>query len=317
MKKYMITIMAAMALCLAANSQEVMKVELKNGQVATFPVEDINRFYFEGAQQQEELAPNCEISIVDELVMTNTAAFELQYGNAVDRVFVGWTKAEGLEELSDNEIIELLVRYGESIGKDNNYAIFGGLDEGTDIVFTYVAFNSAGKHGQLYCHRFTTKMAANELKAVVNPIIEYNDQYFTLQIQKSSSNILDYFVWVQVGNDFQPLSINIAEAGLKVLKKSIEEGTYDAHYYDDQYVLLPRPNGENSFRIFTWARDLNGNLSGVLETKMGTVSGNTRQIQSLISSDSKPTAKYHSKEELMKMFDFKKVSVLSEQEKKE
>ena len=47
MKKYMITIVAAMALGLAANSQEVMKVELKNGQVTTFPVEDINRFYIE------------------------------------------------------------------------------------------------------------------------------------------------------------------------------------------------------------------------------------------------------------------------------
>ena len=60
--------MAALALCSVANSQEVMKLELKNGQVVTYPVENISRFYFEGEQpQQPQLAENCELGIADEV----------------------------------------------------------------------------------------------------------------------------------------------------------------------------------------------------------------------------------------------------------
>lgn len=275
MKKYMITIVAAMALGLAANSQEVMKVELKNGQVTTFPVEDINRFYFEGAQQQEELAPNCEISIVDEVILNDQFAIEFSYGTGVDHILYTAMKTSDALKYSKDILVVYLQQYGKSYS-GNDICIYG-IDEGEDVTVFYMGINAQGKRGYLYQRNFTTKISANE------PVIEvtsamYNDNYFNIHIESDKSKISKYYVSAEFGNDLKKYE-DISRVALN-WKRNIEtEGSLAQQqcYSDSKDFILPR-DGANQIKLLVWACDYQGDLSGVIYQEIFSASNASRIV---------------------------------------
>jgi len=313
MKKIIITIVAALAMCLAANSQEVMKVEMKNGQVATFNVEDINRFYFVGAEQQEELATDCKISIMDEVVIQHGVAIELGYDEGIVKMYYYWLKASQAVELTTEQMQMLVVSKGDVATKDQKYISCYLPEEGTDYVLLFVGFNANGKHGELYWHGFRSKISENELKANVD-IYKYDNQYFYYTVDVGN-NVLDYLVLADVGNN---LDNNIsADLPLFALnwKKLVGMGQISGPYYGNNNFYASRPNGENSVRVLTWVRDLNGNYSGVIMSDVATINSNSRLSEPFMpikSNGMQLVSKAFSEEEVMKMFDFAKMQVISE-----
>ena len=262
--------MAALALGLAASGQEVMKLELNNGQVVTYPVENINRFYFEGAKQQEELAKNCEVGIADEVILTNGIAFELALGSDVKEVLFCWS-GEGLEEYSDQQII-----YGmKTVGKitSDKYICFDNLQEGKDNYIFYTGLNESGQRGPLYRRYVKTKKASEELVVDIEDPMRYDNQYFYVNLNLKGGDVYDYYAISDVENDIEPIE-SLSELAL-IWKKSILLGTQTAYYVSGQF-LQPRPNGENSIRFFTWPRDVNKEFSGIITGKIFRINSNVK-----------------------------------------
>lgn len=270
MQKHVITMMAALALGLAASGQEVMKLELNNGQVVTYPVENINRFYFEGAKQQEELAKNCEVGIADEVILTNGIAYELDLGSDVKEVLFGWSD-EGLEEYSDQQIINGMKTAGK-IASDK-YIFFDNLQEDKDNYIFYTGLNASGQRGPLYRRYVKTKKVSEEVEVDIEEPMWYDNQYFYVNLNIKGGDVYDYYAIADVENDIEPIE------SLSVLallwKQSILQGTETAYYVSKPFSQ-PRPNGENSIRIFTWARDVNKEFSGIITGKIFSINSNVK-----------------------------------------
>ena len=302
MKKNIITIAASLVLCLAANSQDVMKVELKNGQVATFPVENINRFYFEGAQQ-EELADDCEIEIEDEVVLTTCAAFEFSYDNGIEYVYAGYFTAREVRELTNDQIVTMLTG-GGGIRLDKSDTMFGNsnLTEGCDYVLAYIGYNAQGKRGQLYLHPYTTSVltdiqAMKLIAQVTNVTYDSNNFYFTVEADENL--IGEYYIATEVGNDLTYMQENMAIFGLawKGLME-IDEKRAGQHYFGDDFNE-PRPNSENSLHVITWATDANWDLVGFIDESIWKTTADSRSMLPLRESVKLPNHSVFNKKQLI------------------
>ena len=309
MKNSVITMLAALALSLSANAQEVMKVELKNGQVATYNVEDISRFYFEGAKQQDELATDCKISIVDEVVMTNAVAFELGYDSGIEKAYCGYMQASQAKTYSDEQLLALLINNGTVMTKDKTTIAYNIQQEGTDFVFLYIGFNSGGKHGSLYQHHFTTKVAANELTINISES-QYDSQKFYYKVNLSNE-AKGFIAIAEAGNDLEPISINPAAFGIS-WKQSIAKGEVSGQlHYSGDYEHL-RPNGENSLLIISWVVDYNDNYSGIIMQNRLSTKSNNQQAAPLVIGAKAPPVMTYSKEEIKELIDIQQVSLMRE-----
>lgn len=295
MKKSLITMMAALALSLSANAQEVMKVELKNGQVATYNVEDISRFYFEGTKQQEEpLAEGCELGIADEVVLTNSAAFQLVCGLAVDYIIWGYAKPNEIAQLTDGQLVQLLIQNGFSMPVTKPYIFVGYPEEGTEYVILYFAINKEKKRGHLYRYHLTAPVAANEPKAEVSKVLVYDD-HFEVTINIDKSKVMKYFATMMAVDDDYEI-YNSALTAL-MIKDAINAG--DGIYTESRTGSFPRNSGEKNLYIATWACDYNGRWSGYLTQGIWTIQDGSRQLTpQLVDNSNKAMKKTYTHEEL-------------------
>ncbi len=311
MKNSVITMLAALALSLSANAQEVMKVELKNGQIATYNVEDISRFYFEGAKQQEELATDCKISIVDEVVLINEFAIEFGYDTGIENVFYTILKTDEASKYSDDILVAYLLRNGDILPKTTKTIWVYNVDEGMDITVLYLGLNAQGKRGNLYKRHVTTKIAANEPLA---EIIYGNvtDETMSFRVEIDNSKVSKYYLSVEVGDDLERY-LQLARLGL-IWKKnmSIEGSTAQQQCYTlSRDFTVQRPNGEKRIKILTWACDRNGNLSGIISQRVGELQQNSRSLFSVDNSHEEPNMLNGTEKETQTMIDFKHIPLLN------
>lgn len=261
MKKYMITIVAAMALCLAAHSQEVMKVELKNGQVTTFPVEDINRFYFE-EKQAEQPAPNCGVSIVKELVLPLEFAVMFSYESEVEYVMYQIYSTSMLAGVSDEILAQDLLNRGRM---DKSVKVFGGggnLEEGKEYIFAYTAFNASGKHGEVYRHPIKMRVAAEEQIAEVEAQHSNDNTAFRYRTHIDDDKVLSYYVYQEIGNGILP-ALNNAVFGL-AWREVLNDNANTEEYVYDKDIIVETPNGEQRLLIYTWCMDYDEKLYNII-----------------------------------------------------
>lgn len=303
MKKNIFVIAAALTMCMAANSQEVMKVELKNGTVATYPVEDINRFYFEGAEQEEKLADFCDVEIEDEVVLNTSAVFKLSYERGVDHVIVGFlTEAQALQFTEEEILTRMLNGGGTRHDKAINHIKLDNLKEGTNYVFAYVGFNALDKRGHFYMHPFTTSVVADLLaKKMIATVtnFDYDSNFFYYTVEADASLVGEYYVLPEVGNDLTFTEGNMAAIGM-AWKELMEEDEEMAgqHYFGDDF-RESRPNGENSLRVMTWATDDEWELAGYIYEFIGKTTAGARVIHPEAKNEPKPTISAFSMDELL------------------
>lgn len=303
--------LAVLALSLSANAQEVMKVELKNGQVTTYNVEDISRFYFEGTKQQEELATDCKISIVDEVVLNNEFAIEFGYDTGIENVFYTILKTDEASKYTDDVLASYLIQNGDILPKTAKSIWVYNVDEGMDITVLYLGMNAQGKRGNLYKRNITTKIAANEPLA---EIIYGNatDETMSFRIEIDNSKVSKYYLSVEVGDDLERYS-QLARLGLTWKKNmSIEGSTAQQQCYTiSRDFTVQRPNGEKRIKILTWACDRNGNLSGIISQRVGELQQNSRSLFPVDNSHEEPNMLNGTEKETKTMIDFKHIPLLN------
>ena len=296
--------MAALALCCAANSQEVMKIELKDGRVRTYYVEDINRFYFEGGQQ-EELADDCEIEIEDEVVLTTCAAFELSYDYDVASAYAGYFTESEIHKYSEEQIVTMLKNGGGILlNKTQTEVNLPNLQEGNKYVFIYVGFNAQGKRGQLYMHPFTTSVLADlQAKKGIAEVksVKYDDDYFYFTVEADEVLVGEYYLSTKVGNNLTPYGQSLALLGLRWKDAMDEDEEKAGQNYFGKDFRSARPNGENSLQILIWSTDANFDLVGYIFEDMWHTNATSREQAPSKADGEQHIIKAYSKQELKDM----------------
>ena len=308
MKKLFITMLVMLTTCVWGQTQEKMKVELKNGNVVSYNVEEINRFYFT-TEEEEKYADYCEVEVEDETVMTTDAIFEFDYDIDVEFVRYLFFKANDIRQLSDKQIVELIKNNSISgqMDKDQNLLLNERLEEGTEYALACIGINDEGKNGAPMIHYFRTKVASEEL--IVNVVnTKCDDNYFYYDTEIDDEKVLEYYLITEAGNNLEQTSESPAIIGY-AWKQKIKENEEEAgQNYIGESFKSQRTNGFNSLRIWTWARDFELEFSGVIRENLLSINNTSRR-----RSIEKPTktsqneVRTFSKEELLSRFHIKKI----------
>lgn len=261
MKKKIIAAVAFILVAATVMAQETMKIEMKDGTTVSYSVADISRFYFddEAIPSHDGIAPNCEVFFVDELVLPTQFALLVGFGSELEYVKVIAYHPEALDGLTDDVIIADVAANGASVDKSEMMITGANMPEGRHLVIACVGFNAEGKHGALYLHDITMKVAADEPLAEVTSC-KYNDESFMFTIEIDDDKVLEYYLYYEVGDDVHVWS-NTAEFGL-LWKYAIEEDEDKGLYYLGDDFVVERPNGASQLFVSTWCLDYDQNFSG-------------------------------------------------------
>lgn len=304
MRKCFIMMLAALAACTWGYAQEKMKVELKDGSVVSYDVENVSRFYFV-TEEKAAYADYCDVEIEDETVMTNDAVFELDYGIDVAYTrFLFFNSASDVRQLSDEQIVELVKTHSASgqMETDKNLLLKESLEEGVEYAVAIVGFNAEYAHGAPLVHYFKTKVADEQpIVNVVNGRCDNDHFYFDTEID--DSKVLEYFLLTEVGNNLEQIRESPAVLG-HVWKSKIEEDEKAAgQNYIGKSFSIPRTNGANTLQVVTWACDHELEFSGVImENRFSTDSSSRRHLARRTAGSSQNGVTTLSKEELLSRF---------------
>jgi len=297
MKKCFITMLVALAACTWGFAQEKMKVELKNGSVVSYNVEDVNRFYFVTEGEGEQLAANCEITLLDELALTTQFAMEVNYGSAVEYILIRAYRPEAdADQANDADLVADLLANGSRIENTTTVITGGNMPEGVDLTIVCAAYDAQGKRGPLFRHHLITHKSDQELLAPVTSC-KYNDQNFFYTIEIDDSKVLRYYLLEELGSGMELM--NNAALGLAWRQAIAEDDTHKGEYYSGKSFTTSRPNGEPQLYLATWAVDFNEKLSGNIFADLYYVNSSSARVES--SSTRKKASKGHTIEAFSKV----------------
>lgn len=313
MKKIFITMLVVLTTCVCTHAQEKMKVELKNGNVVTYNVEDVNRFYFT-TEAEEVYADYCEVEVEDETVMTTDAIFELDYDIDVEYVRYLFFKANAIKQLSNKQIVELinaeLIKNNSASGqmnKDQNILLNNRLEEGTEYALACIGYNDNGQNGAPMVYCFKTKTASEEqIVHVVNA--KYDDNYFYYDTEIDDEKVLEYYLLTEAGNNLERTVESPALIGYAWKQKIKENEKAAGQNYTGTSFKEQRTNGANSLRIFTWTRDFDLEFSGIIYENILSTNASSRHravVESIKACQNE--VKTFSKEEIISCFQIKKI----------
>lgn len=258
MKKRLFFALAVMVSCTISYAQEKMKIEMKDGSVVSYDVENVSRFYFTTESGEEQLAKNCEITLLDELALTTQFALDVKYGSEVEYVLTNVYEPEAnVDEAVDADLVADLIAGGNRVEKNTTVLTGSEMPEGMDLTIVLVAFNAQGQRGPLYRHHLTTHKSDEEPLAPVTSC-QYNNESFFYTIEIDDSKVLKYYLAQEVGRDLT--RINDAALGMS-WRRLLANETQKPEYYTGRTFTADRPNGEPQLYLATWAVDFDGNYS--------------------------------------------------------
>ena len=303
MKKGIMTMLAALAVCVMGFAQEKMKVELKNGSVVSYDVEDVSRFYFT-TEEGPSYADYCEVDIEDETVMTNDALFELDYGIDVAYArYLFFNSASDVRQLSDEQIVELVKTHSASgqMEDGHNLLFKNNLEEGVEYAVALVGFNAENAHGAPVIHYFKTKVSAEQpIVNIVNG--KYDKDYFYFDTEIDDDKVLEYYLLTETGDNLEFIQESAAIFGYAWKQKIREDEIAAGQNYIGSSFKEAR-NGATALRVITWARDYELEFSGVIrENHISIQSSSRRHLAKKIEGTSPNGVMTLSKKELLSRY---------------
>lgn len=294
MKKNIVLTVVALLLAVAGNAQEKMKLLFKDGNVVTYNADDIKSFYFEVESGGQ--AANCDITFLDELALATEYAVECKYGSEAEYVMLrAYSEKAKVDDYGDEVLVEDLVNYGVRIDPSTTIITAGSMPEGANVTLVLTVFNSEGKHGPVYRHRFTTHVAADEPIAKVTSC-QYTSSEFIFKIEIDDSKVLSYYLY----DDFNTALFALNNAAFGMLwRRMIATDPEKGEYVYGETFTRERTNGETAIHIATWAVDYDDQLSGVIFNDVFSVPDASRQTKKAQGQDI--TIEAYNKDELTKM----------------
>jgi len=229
-----------------------------------------------GYDSDLEVSPNTIVTLA------NGYAFDFVFGKNVKYYYVKRYLPKEIDRKTDNEIIKEIS--SDDSNRDtpsDNYVIsWANQNPLTEYVVCMVGYDSNGNHGALYKTSIKTMNGSNQAAAYISDVKANESEWkWTTTV---NPYVTRYYMWFNSNSNLY----DTPDAGMAwFLKRNI------SRYPDDFLPIAQGGNwtidrdGGNVFDVVTWALDVDGNFSGIIDRFTGSVNSSSRCASVFDSAD--------------------------------
>jgi len=217
----------------------------------------------EGTNTKLNVSPKTIIALADGI------AFDFSYGSDVMYYYCKMYTKKTAERYTDAELISDMSSNSSDrdTPSDGYVAYWSGMTPLTEYVACTVGYDRNGKSGSLMRTPISTKSATNQAAAYISEV-KYSDTYW-YWTTTPNGYVTKYYQWF-IGN----LNIHYIEGNAAVawfFDQAMKQNPNDFAPIVKGDDWQRARNGATIFDVVTWAVDVNGNFSGVIDRFSGSV----------------------------------------------
>lgn len=204
-------------------------------------------------------------------------AFDFTFGPKVKYYYVGKYLPSALARKTDAEIISEMASdpSNRDTPSDGYVTSWQGQSPSTEYVICTVGYDSNGKHGALTKTSITTKSGTNQAAAYISDVTCDNTYWYWNTTV--NGYVTKYYMWfITSTNLYSTTDATIAW----FFKRAINESPNNFAPIAQGSSWNAARNGSSTFHVATWALDVNGNYSGVIDRFRGSVSSSSSKKMS-------------------------------------
>ena len=241
-------------------------------RTATLTVKTNTKSASKTVTQRAGLDANLQVSPNTVVVLADGYAFDYNFGSKVKYYYVTTYYPSALDRKTDDEIIADMSSDASNrdTPSDGYVTSWGNLNPLTEYVVCTVGYDQNGNHGALKKTSITTKSSTNQAVAYISDV-KYNDTYWQWKTTVNGF-VSKYYQWFITRNDlFNSTNAAVAWFFNDAMKENPDE--FKPIVQGDTWQR--NRNGGTVFHVATWAIDVNGNFSGVIDRFGGTINSST------------------------------------------
>lgn len=226
--------------------------------------------------QDGNIGKNLEVKPASIVALADGFAFDYQFGSEVMYYYVSGYYPEYLERMTDEEIIKEMSSdpSNRDTPSDGYVSSWSGLSYSTQYVVCTVGYNRSGKHGKLYKTNITTKSGVNQALATISDV-GYNETYWSWTTSVNGF-VTKYYQWF-VTNSYLHNTSEPAIAWFMKDQMTQSPNDFPPIAQGDSWVR-PR-NGGTVFDVVTWAIDVDGQFSGIIDRFVGQINSSAHHVE--------------------------------------
>ena len=203
-------------------------------------------------------------------------ALDFKFGSKVMYYYVRLFTPSTLDRVTDNEIIAVISSdpNDRDTPSDGYVTSWRDLDSQTEYILCTVGYDENGNHGALTKTKITTKKGYNQAIAMISDV-QYDDEkwYWSTTV---NGFVTKYYQWFIERDDLHA-STDAAIAWF--FKQAMEKNPGDFDPIVQSTSWNRNRNGGDIFHLATWALDVDGNFSGVIDNFAGQVNYSEKKIR--------------------------------------
>lgn len=228
-------------------------------------------------RQRAGLNKNLSVSPKTTVTLADGFAFDFEFGSAVAYYYVKLYNPSTIERLTDAEIIADMSSdiSNRDTPSDGYVTSWQNLSPSTEYIACTVGFDKDGTSGKLEKTSLRTKSATNQAIAIISDV-KYTDTKWEWTTT-TNGYVTRYYMWFNT-NPYLYDTTNAAIAWFFQQEMKNYPDNYQPIAQGD--IWQRNRNGGTIFDVITWALDVDGNFSGVIDRFLGSIESNIRQVTS-------------------------------------
>lgn len=226
--------------------------------------------------QRGLLASGCEVTPNIVVALADGIAFDFTYGANVSYYYVALYDPDWIERMTDAEIIEEMSSdiNNRDTPQDGYVTSWRNLSPLTEYTVCTVGFDDDGNHGDLQKMTLTTKNGSNQARATISDVT-YDSMYWNWTTS-TNAFVTRYYQWYVPYSDLY----DAYDAGIAwFFKQAMEESPNDFPPISRGDTWYRERNGETVFHLVTWAVNVEGEFSGVIDRWRGHINSSSSKVQ--------------------------------------
>ena len=221
-----------------------------------------------GYDSKLEVSPNIIVTLADGF------AFDYTFGSNVKYYYVARYLPSAIDRKTDEEIIKEMSsdNSNRDTPSDGYVTSWQKQNPLTEYVICTVGYDQNGNHGALSKNTIKTKSGTNQAAAFIDNV-RYNDSewHWTTTV---NAYLTRYYMWFNKNaNLYDTTDAAIAW----FFKREMERNPNNFQPIAQSGNWSQSRNGGTVFDVITWALDVDGNFSGVIDRFIGQISSGSRK----------------------------------------
>ncbi|MBO5017003.1 MAG: BACON domain-containing protein [Bacteroidaceae bacterium] len=243
---------------------------------ATLTIKSGSKTVTKKVVQRAGLDASLNVSPNKIIELASGIALDFKFGSKVMYYYVRLFTPSTLDRVTDNEIIAVISSdpNDRDTPSDGYVTSWRDLDPQTEYILCTVGYDENGNHGALTKTKVTTKKGYNQAIAMISDV-QYDDEnwYWSTTV---NGFVTKYYQWFIERDDLHASP----DAAIAWFFKQAMEKTPEAFDPIVQSTSWNRKrNGGDIFHLATWALDVDGNFSGVIDNFAGQINYSEKQIR--------------------------------------